>query len=140
MNEDSPLQDYFREAESWDADRMAHLRRSARAALWAAAAGWTCAVAAATALVVLMPLKRVEPFVVRVDNSTGVVDVVPIYDGRATPQEAVTRYFLTHYSPSASDSILPPQRATTRSAARFIRLSETRRGMPCGRRPTRPRR
>ena len=31
-----------------------------------------------------MPLKRVEPFVVRVDNSTGVVDVVPVYDGRAT--------------------------------------------------------
>lgn len=97
MNEGSPLHEYFREAESWDADRTAHLRRSARTALWAAAAGWTCAVAAATSLVVLMPLKRVEPFVVRVDNTTGIVDVVPIYDGRATPQEAVTRYFLTHY-------------------------------------------
>ena len=48
-------------------------------------------------IVVLMPLKRVEPFVVRVDNTTGIVDVVPVYDGRATPQEAVTRYFLTHY-------------------------------------------
>ena len=44
-----------------------------------------------------MPLKRVDPFVVRVDNATGIVDVVPVYDGRATPQEAVTRYFLTHY-------------------------------------------
>jgi type IV secretion system protein VirB8 len=46
---------------------------------------------------VMMPLKRVEPFVIRVDSSTGVVDVVPRYDARATPQEAVTRYFLTHY-------------------------------------------
>jgi type IV secretion system protein VirB8 len=45
----------------------------------------------------LMPLKRVDPFVVRVDNSTGIVDVVPVYAGRATPEEAVTRYFLTHY-------------------------------------------
>jgi type IV secretion system protein VirB8 len=44
-----------------------------------------------------MPLKRVEPFVVRVDNSTGVVDVVPVYAGSATPEQAVTRYFLTHY-------------------------------------------
>jgi len=35
--------------------------------------------------------------VVRVDNTTGVVDVVPVYTGRATPEEAVTRYFLTHY-------------------------------------------
>ncbi len=46
---------------------------------------------------VLMPLKRVDPFVVRVDNSTGIVDVVPVYAGRATAEEAVTRYFLTHY-------------------------------------------
>ena len=45
----------------------------------------------------LMPLKRVDPFVVRVDNSTGIVDVVPVYAGRPTPEEAVTRYFLTHY-------------------------------------------
>ena len=29
----------------------------------------------------LMPLKRVEPFVIRVDNTTGLVDVVPVYVG-----------------------------------------------------------
>ena len=61
------------------------------------APGGLCAVASALALVLLMPLKRVDPFVVRVDNSTGIVDVVPVYAGRATPEEAVTRYFLTHY-------------------------------------------
>jgi type IV secretion system protein VirB8 len=91
------LQEYFREAESWDADRSARFRRNARAAWGVAAAGWICAVASAVSLVVLMPLKRVEPFVVRVDNSTGIVDVVPVYAGRAAPEEAVTRYFLTHY-------------------------------------------
>ena len=72
-------------------------RRHARTAWWVAGAGWVCAVATATALVLLMPLKRVEPFVVRVDNSTGIVDVVPVYAGSAKPEEAVTRYFLTHY-------------------------------------------
>ena len=97
MNSSSLLQQYFREAESWDADRTADARRSAQIAWRAAAAGWTCAVFAAAAIVVLMPLKRIEPFVVRVDNSTGIVDVVPMNDARATPQEAVTRYFLTHY-------------------------------------------
>jgi len=91
------LEDYFREAESWDADRTAQYRRSARAAWWVAGAGWLCAVATATALMLLMPLKRVDPFVVRVDNSTGIVDVVPVYAGRATAEESVTRYFLTHY-------------------------------------------
>ena len=89
--------EYFREAESWDADRAAQLRRTARMAWWVAGAGWTCAVTSTLALALLMPLKRVDPFVVRVDNSTGIVDVVPVYDGLATPEEAVTRYFLTHY-------------------------------------------
>jgi type IV secretion system protein VirB8 len=97
MSTGAELHGYFREAESWDTDRIAQLRRNARVAWWVAAAGWTCAVAAALSILVLMPLKRVEPFVVRVDNATGIVDVVPVYDGSATPQEAVTRYFLTHY-------------------------------------------
>ena len=97
MTSGTELQGYFQEAESWDTDRIGHLRRNARVAWWVAGAGWTCAVAAAMSILVLMPLKRVEPFVVRVDNTTGIVDVVPVYDGRTTPQEAVTRYFLTHY-------------------------------------------
>jgi type IV secretion system protein VirB8 len=91
------LHEYFREAESWDADRSARVRRSATVAWWVAAAGWVCAVASALSIVALMPLKQVEPFVIRVDNSTGIVDVVPVYAGGAAPEQAVTRYFLTHY-------------------------------------------
>ena len=91
------LDGYILEAATWEADRMEQSEAGLRRALWVAAAGWICAVANALALVALMPLKRVDPFVVRVDNSTGIVDVVPTYDGRATVQESVTRYFLTHY-------------------------------------------
>jgi type IV secretion system protein VirB8 len=91
------LQEYFREAESWDADRTARIRRGATLAWWVAGAGWVCAVASALAVAMLTPLKQVEPFVVRVDNTTGIVDVVPVAAGAATPQEAVTRYFLSHY-------------------------------------------
>jgi type IV secretion system protein VirB8 len=91
------IEEYFREAESWDRDRAAQLRRSERAAWWAAGTGWLCAIASALALALLMPLKRVDPFLVRVDSSTGVVDVVPALNARATPDEAVTRYFITHY-------------------------------------------
>ena len=88
---------YFLEAQTWDEDRNLQLRRSTRAAWRVAAAGWSCATAACTALVILMPLKQVEPFVVRVDSTTGIVDVVPVYTGTTRPEEAVTRYFLTHY-------------------------------------------
>lgn len=97
MSKDRELALYFEEAASWDADRAAQSRRSARTAWIAAGAGWVCTGMAAAALMILMPLKRVEPFVVRVDNASGVVDVVPIYDGRAELPETVTRYFLTHY-------------------------------------------
>jgi type IV secretion system protein VirB8 len=91
------LEDYFRESASWDADRAAESRRSARTAWRVAAAGWLCAMACAVGLVALLPLKRVEPFVVRVDNATGVVDVVPAYEGGKALDETVTRYFLAHY-------------------------------------------
>jgi type IV secretion system protein VirB8 len=91
------MEAYFAEARSWDADRAAQFQSSARAAWLTAAAGWLCAVAGAVSLTVLMPLKRVDPFVIRVDNTTGVIDVVPVYAGTASMDEAVTRYFLTHY-------------------------------------------
>lgn len=93
----APLAGYFREAAAWDADRISAARRSARIAWRVAAAGWLCALAGSASLLVLMPLKRVDPFVVRVDNTTGIVDVVPVYDGSAKPDQAITRYFLTHY-------------------------------------------
>jgi type IV secretion system protein VirB8 len=35
--------------------------------------------------------------VIRVDNSTGIVDVVPMYAGHAEIGESVARYLLSHY-------------------------------------------
>ncbi|OAI10773.1 hypothetical protein A1359_15940 [Methylomonas lenta] len=45
----------------------------------------------------LTPLKTTQPYVVRVDSSTGIVDVVPIYNGEAEVSELTTRHLLTHY-------------------------------------------
>jgi type IV secretion system protein VirB8 len=97
MKDDAAHEAYLIEAASWDADRVAMQRRSARIAWWVAGGGWVCAVTVAIALMLLMPLKRVEPFVIRVDNTTGLVDVVPVYVGTEPMPEAVTRYFLDHY-------------------------------------------
>jgi len=97
MSMDSAPREYLEEAASWDADRVAQAARAAAVAWRVAIAGWLCAVASSTALALIMPLKRVEPYLIRVDNSTGVVDTVPVYTGRAVLGEAVTRYFLTHY-------------------------------------------
>src|SRR5881409_1102242 len=97
MKTDPALERYLKEAISWNSDREAQTKRSERTAWWVAGAGWLSAIASAESLALLMPLKRVEPFVVRVDNSTGIVDVVPVYAGKAPMPEAVTRYFLEHY-------------------------------------------
>ena len=97
MSTDPALERYLNEAVSWDIDRATQIKRSERVAWWVAGAGWLCAVAGGVSLTLLMPLKAVEPFVIRVDNSTGIVDVVPVYAGHAPMDQAVTRYFLTHY-------------------------------------------
>ena len=94
---DKDLDAYFAEAASWDMNRLALNERSARTAWWVASAAVAVSMAALLALVLLMPLKHVEPFVIRVDNATGIVDVVPVYAGSVSMPEAVTRYFLDHY-------------------------------------------
>ena len=94
---DEALQAYFSEAASWDIDRSAQTAQRLRIAWLVAIGGWSCAVSVSVALLLLMPLKTVEPYVIRVDNSTGIVDIVPMYAGRADISETVARYLLTHY-------------------------------------------
>jgi type IV secretion system protein VirB8 len=97
MSEEAMLETYFAEAASWDRDRQQRIERSERRAWWAAAAGWVCAIAAVSTVALLTPLKTVEPYVIRVDRSTGIVDVVPAFAGESAVDESVTRYFLARY-------------------------------------------
>jgi type IV secretion system protein VirB8 len=97
MSNEALLMDYLREAASWDGDRVAQAQRSARRAWVLSGIAALIAALAVCALALLTPLKRVEPFLIRVDNSTGIVDVVPTFDGHQTMPEAVTRFLLAHY-------------------------------------------
>ncbi len=97
MSADRELEAYWSEAAAWDFDRVAQLRRSERNAWRAAALAGACALLCAASLALLVPLKRLVPFIVRVDNTTGIVDVVPTTTRLIDPGEAVTRYLLTHY-------------------------------------------
>jgi type IV secretion system protein VirB8 len=97
MTADRELESYWSEAAAWDLDRAAQLHRSERVAWLVAAASGLCALLCACALLLVVPLKQIVPFLIRVDNTTGIVDVAPITAGRIDPGEAVTRYLLTHY-------------------------------------------
>lgn len=97
MSADAPIEAYLQEAASWDDDRLAQALRGARTAWKVAAAACLCVVALAVALASLVPLKRVEPFLIRVDSRSGMVDAVPMYAGHEAFSRAVARYFLAHY-------------------------------------------
>jgi type IV secretion system protein VirB8 len=97
MSVPKDLAGYFEEAASWDADRAALAARTQKIAWWVAAGGWLCAIAAALAVVFLSPLKTVTPYLIRVDSTTGVVDLVPQYTGTSQVSETITRYLLRHY-------------------------------------------
>jgi len=88
---------YLTEAMSWDLDRQRALHLSSVRAWWVAGVACVMAVLALGALWAITPLKQVVPFVIRVDNTTGVVDVVPALSGPAAVPETVTRYLLSHY-------------------------------------------
>lgn len=94
--------EYFDEARSWDQDVAERTKRSEKRA-WTIAAALACvAVLEAGALAALAPLKSVEPFVIRVDNNTGMVDVVSTLTETAgevqqSAQEALDKYWLGQY-------------------------------------------
>jgi type IV secretion system protein VirB8 len=95
----SDLKAYLAEARSWDHDRLAAAYRSRRLAWTIAASAAALAGAAVAAVAALAPLKTVEPYVVRVDRTTGAVEVLRGLStaGPQTYDEAVTKSFLATY-------------------------------------------
>ena len=102
------LRAYFAEARSWDQDRVRDAIRSRRLAWIVAGSASLIAGASVLAVAALAPLKTVAPYVIRVNETTGAVDVQTAITG-ARPiryDEAVTKYFLAQYV-RARESWLP---------------------------------
>ena len=97
MKRDNAIEAYLQDARRWDDNLVASAQRSKRNAYWVAGSYGAIATLALIALVALLPLKSVQPFVIRVDNSSGIVDVVPVYTGKGELDELVTRHLLHQY-------------------------------------------
>lgn len=92
------LDAYYREADSWGQDREQSLRSSRRIAWWVAAGAALIAILEAIALVILMPLKTVEPYTLLVDRNTGYVQALePLNPARIEGDTALTQSFLVQY-------------------------------------------
>lgn len=92
------LDAYYVEADSWGKDRQDALRGSRRTAWIIAGSAVAIAVMEAVALVVLMPLKTVEPYTLLVDRNTGFVQALtPLDPQRISGDAALTQSFLVQY-------------------------------------------
>lgn len=87
------------EAKNFEQSESDRNKSKARWGVGFAAGFGVIAVAEAIAIMTMLPLKTVEPYVIRVDNSTGYVDVArPLEDsGPITQQEAVAKHFIAQY-------------------------------------------
>lgn len=118
------LKDYFERAQSWDAREADRARKSMRFAYMLAAAGVAVGLCA-VGMYLLSPLKIVEPYVVRVNETLGAVDVVSVATDTEiiTGEEAVQKYFLAEYVrnreawlPRASEELYKKTLAMTSTA------------------------
>lgn len=100
MNQDPAIKQYLEEASSWELDKLRTTTKERNFLRWLVLVLLVVITCMALALKGLTPLKTSEPFLIRVDSSTGIADVVPIYEGKAEAMEQVTRHLLGYYTTS----------------------------------------
>ena len=97
VHENIDLED-MRVEDSWANSVTEDLERSRRTAWYVASAACVVAVLLAIALVLLMPLKTVQPYTLLVDRQTGNVEALaPLGEEVIAPDAALTRSFLVQY-------------------------------------------
>ncbi|HEX8526513.1 virB8 family protein [Allosphingosinicella sp.] len=89
---------YYREAESWSKDRDEDMRKSRKLAWTVAGVAGAIALLEAGALILLTPLKTVEPYTLLVDRHTGFVQAVkPLDQQQVSADTALTQSMLVQY-------------------------------------------
>lgn len=97
-SENTPLDEYYKSAESWSADRHREIATSRRVAWIVAAVLGGIALLEAIALILLMPMKTVVPYTLLVDRQTGYVETLkPLERKTIAPDTALVRSFLVQY-------------------------------------------
>lgn len=89
---------YYATALSWVDERVAAERRMRKIAWCVAAAGGVLSLILAVTLMLMMPLKTVEPYVVTVDRQSGAVEVATtLKGGKLSENDAVIQAELANY-------------------------------------------
>ena len=93
------LYSYFQDGERWEQEILKHAARSRAIAWFLTAVFGAITLLSLTALIMLVPLKSFEPYIVEVDKNTGYLEVksgltrsVKLSDHQAVTQANVVRY------------------------------------------------
>ena len=98
MSQTNDFAQYQQEVLSWETNRVLDLEKSRTTAWRVATAASVAALVAIGAVAGLTPLKTIKPFVVRVDNATGIVDVVSeLGNAKTNYDEAINKFFIQWY-------------------------------------------
>ena len=96
-NEDQTGKHYEPEF-SWESSRLQQMEKSEHRA-WAAVKGLSCVtVGLCVAIAAMMPLKTVEPYVIKVDNTTGLTEILHLANTQDIPvSEMMHKYWISQY-------------------------------------------
>lgn len=98
INEPSSGKYHFSAAMDWEASRTLALEKSEHRAWTIAKIAVAVTCIAVIALACLAPLKESVPYVIRVDNTTGVPDIVTaLKDKQVSGDEVMDKYWLAQY-------------------------------------------
>ena len=98
MPPDPALSDYYQAAESWTDERRQAGERGRKIAWIVAGVAGAVALIEAIALVILLPLKQIEPYAVLVDRQTGFVQPLSLTkDQSIVPDQALVHSMLAQY-------------------------------------------
>lgn len=91
--------DFIKASKEFEKSRIGDIEKSKNTAWLVAAASCCVAILLAVVITVMMPLKTVEPYLVRVDNNTGATDIVTALSETKsiTDTEATSKYFAALY-------------------------------------------
>lgn len=96
--ENPELQDYFKGGETWEREIIANALQSRNRAWLMSFFCMGVAVLSLITLLLLLPLKTFEPYVVSVDRNTGYLEVTKgLYQGNLSQDEAITQANLVKY-------------------------------------------
>lgn len=86
------------ESRTFEKDIIKNLNSSKKIAWFLSIVFFVYSLVLTIAFVFLLPLKDVQPYVIRVDNNTGYTDIIPsLTDDTFTPDEALSRFWVAHY-------------------------------------------